>query len=183
MVAPMGNFIFDQLSFNEFYLNLVSEFECRGAFSEIKYPRNKINWGKGRGVYTIWHKSVAVENLLYIGMTGKLKRTSNEKIVYGKGNFKSRAQRWTPYRFCESKKDSHKFQQTFRFGPTFKSDAQSKHKFAETGYLNTFRYKELIIHQLSVTSEIQFTPSFIETLLLNKYYFERQNLPPANNEL
>ena len=44
----------------------------------------------------------------YVGMTGKFKRVSKDKVIFNSGTFDKRKGRWTPYRFCESVKDGEK---------------------------------------------------------------------------
>jgi len=89
-------------------------------------------------VYVIWvNDDFSLDNLIYVGMTGKYKRVNEDEVVFNSSSFEKRNSRWTPYRFCESVKDGeHRF--SFRFGPLESNvDKQSKIKYQDNTYNKT----------------------------------------------
>ena len=73
-------------TFLEYYKLLISEFKHEN-FVKIDCKREKIKWPKSSGVYLIWKNSVnPIDNLIYIGMTGKFKRVNSGKIMFNSGS-------------------------------------------------------------------------------------------------
>ena len=134
----------------------------------------------------IWkNDDSSLDNLIYVGMTGKYKRVNEDEVAFNSGSFDKRKGRWTPYRFCESVKDGeHQF--SFRFGPLESNvDKQSKIKYQDNAYSKTIPYSELKIHCFHVSDNHRddYTPELLEKEILTKYLKSLGNLPPANNEL
>ena len=170
--------------FNEFFQKLLSEFRAEKALHEIQSPAGKIKWPPSFGVYTLFNKEVNYEKLLYVGLTGKYKRQNDGLITISSGAFKQRAYRWTPYRFCESLKDDEDFRFSFRFGPKYShTKQQEKIKYRPDAYQATIPYANLIIFTFDLLDNRKYSPAFLETLILNKYWMVNGQLPPANNQL
>jgi hypothetical protein len=159
-------------------------------FHSITLKHNEsISWPHGYGVYVIWKKDKnSIENLIYVGLTGRFKRNSNNEIVINSGSFSKRKERWTPYRFCEHDNDEElKF--SFRFNPReSKTSLQQQIKFEKNAYSETIFYKEGIIMDFFIfNKELNanhgYTPALLEAELLSKYLIETSKLPPANNSL
>ena len=168
------------------YKSLVEEFKSKFDFTEIDCKKEKIKWPQKSGVYVIWkNDDSSLDNLIYVGMTGKYKRVNEDDVVFNSGSFEKRNSRWTPYRFCESVKDGER-RFSFRFGPLESNvDKQSKIKYEENAYMKTIPYSELKIHCFHVSDNHReyYTPELLEKEILTKYLKSSGNLPPANNEL
>ena len=141
---------------------------------------------KKSGVYVIWvNDDFLLDNLIYVGMTGKYKRVNEDEVVFNSGSFEKRNSRWTPYRFCESVKDGdNRFE--FRYGPEESTvKKQSKRKYEVKAYKVSVSYSELKIHCFHVSDNHReyYTPELLEKEILTKYLKSSGNLPPANNEL
>lgn len=177
---------FNKEQFIRDYKSLIQQFRSKFNFTEIDCKSERIKWPKKSGVYVIWKKdSNSLDNLIYVGMTGKFKRVSERKIKFNSRTFNQRNGRSSPYRFCESVKDGlHQF--SFRFGPKESNlDKQSKIKYKDNAYNKTIPYPELIIHCFHVSDDHRefYTPELLEKEILTKYLKSSGNLPPANNEL
>jgi hypothetical protein len=172
-------------SFNDFFGALQDEFRSNGTLDEIRNAQFKIPWGEGHGVYTIWHNKIDVDYLIYVGLTGKYKRGEcGKKAQLNDGRFKKRSGRWTPYRFCESKKDHEDIRFSFRYGPKFNNvKEQGRHKYDNDAYRTTIPYNQLLIVTLDLTGNMKYSPALLESLILTRYLAETGDLPPANNEL
>ena len=168
------------------YNSLVEGFKSKFNFTEIDCKKEKIIWPKKSGVYVIWkNDDSSLDNLIYVGMTGKYKRVSKEEVVFNSGSFDKRDYRYTPYRFCESVKDGNK-RFEFRYGPKGKNgDEQSKIKYQHDAYEERIPYSKLKIHCFHVSDNHRddYTPELLEKEILTKYLKSLGNLPPANNEL
>jgi hypothetical protein len=168
------------------YKSLVEEFKSKFYFTEIDCKKEKIKWPKKSGVYLIWvNDDSSLDNLIYVGMTGKYKRVNEDEVAFNSGSFDKRKGRWTPYRFCESVKDG-KNQFSFRFGPKESTVAkQSKIKHQDNAYNKTIPYSEIKVHCFHVSDNHReyYTPELLEKEILTKYLKSSGNLPPANNEL
>ena len=168
------------------YKSLVEEFKSKFYFTEIDCKKEKIKWPKKSGVYVIWkNDDSSLDNLIYVGMTGKYKRVNKDEVVFNSGSFEKRNSRWTPYRFCESVKDGdNRFE--FRYGPEESTvKKQSKRKYEVKAYKVSVSYSELKIHCFHVSDNHReyYTPELLEKEILTKYLKSSGNLPPANNEL
>jgi hypothetical protein len=168
------------------YKSLVEEFKSKFYFTEIDCKKEKIKWPKKSGVYLIWvNDDSSLDNLIYVGMTGKYKRVNEDEVAFNSGSFDKRKGRWTPYRFCESVKDGeHQF--SFRFGPKESTVVkQSKIKYQDNAYNKTITYSEIKVHCFHVSDNHReyYTPELLEKEILTKYLKSSGNLPPANNEL
>jgi len=168
------------------YKSLVEEFKSKFYFTEIDCKKEKIKWPQKSGVYVIWkNDDSSLDNLIYVGMTGKYKRVNKDEVVFNSGSFEKRNSRWTPYRFCESVKDGdNRFE--FRYGPEESTvKKQSKRKYEVKAYKVSVSYSELKIHCFHVSDNHReyYTPELLEKEILTKYLKSSGNLPPANNEL
>jgi hypothetical protein len=168
------------------YISLVEGFKSKFTFTEIDCKKEIIKWPKKSGVYVIWKNDYSsLDNLIYVGMTGKYKRVNENKVSFNSGSFEKRNSRWIPYRFCESVKDgNHQF--SFRFVPLESNvGKQSKIKYQDNAYSKTIPYSELKIHCFHVSDNYRecYTPELLEKEILTKYLKSSGNLPPANNEL
>ena len=168
------------------YNSLVEEFKSKLTFTKIDCEKYRIKWPPKSGVYVVWKDNEnSFKNLIYVGMTGKFKRDKKtRRVIFNKGAFNKREYRYTPYRFCESKKDGEK-QFSFRYIPKGKnSKEQSKIKYEKEAYEKTIRYSRLIIHCFHVSeSHKDYTPELLEKEILTKYLKSSGELPDANNEL
>lgn len=171
--------------FEEYYDKIVSEFQTDNLLVEIEGDNDqRINWPKeGSGVYVVWEKSESQnKNILYVGMTGKFKRETNE-LVFKNRTFKERTARWTPYRFRDGQKDSKPY--AFGYGPKLSNvNSQSKIKYDDDAYREYVTYNNLVIHCFTINADHQkYSPALLEAEMLTKYLKDKGNLPPANNEL
>ena len=171
------------MSFNTFLETLIDDFQKQGRLTSIRPSESKIKWPEGFGVYTLWHHTVDVAGLIYVGKTGKYVRSGNSVTPNG-GSFANRTARWTPYRFCESRNEPEQLKYTFRYGPKCRSVSdQGKIKYNANAYNQTIPYRELIIVTFDVRDSLSHSPASLETLILTQYLLETKTLPPANNEL
>ena len=170
------------LSFKEFYAQLRSEFKEIGGLSLINPELKSIHWPNTKGVYTIWRKRDIGDELIYVGLAGKIVRKLGN-VMYNNSTFKDRSGRWTPYRFCESKKDL-KFRHYFRFGPTSNSSReQEKIKYSDEAYMYSIPYDQIEIHCFSIAlNHPIYTPALLESLILTKYLKDSGDLPIGNSE-
>ena len=176
---------YNKEQFIKYYKSLVEEFKSKFYFTEIDCKKEKIKWSQKSGVYVIWkNDDSSLDNLIYVGMTGKYKRVNEDEVSFNSGSFEKRNSRWTPYRFCESVKDGEN-QFSFRFGPLESYIKQSKIKYQDNAYSKTIPYSELKIHCFHVSDNHReyYTPELLEKEILTKYLKSSGNLPPANNEL
>ena len=162
-------------------------FKSKFNFTEIDCKKEKIKWPKKSGVYVIWkNDDSSLDNLIYVGMTGKFNRVNKEKVIFNSQTFDKRDERYTPYRFCESVKENDNIRFSFRYGPNGKNGSeQSKIKHQEDAYNQTIPYSELKIHCFHISDNHMeyYTPELLEKEILTKYLKSSGNLPPANNEL
>lgn len=168
------------------YKSLVESFKSRICFTEINCKKERIKWPKKSGVYVIWkNNNDSLDNLIYVGMTGKFKRVNAREVVFNSGNFNKRKDRWIPYRFCESVKDGeNRFE--FRYGPKESTvKKQSKIKYEVNAYNVSICYTKLKIHCFHISDSYRedYTPELLEKEILTMYLKRSGNLPPANNEL
>jgi hypothetical protein len=168
------------------YKSLVEQFKSKFYFTEIDCKKEEIKWPQKSGVYVIWkNDDSSLDNLIYVGMTGKYKRVNKDEVVFNSGSFEKRNSRWTPYRFCESVKDGdNRFE--FRYGPEESTvKKQSKRKYEVKAYKVSVSYSELKIHCFHVSDNHReyYTPELLEKVILTKYLKSSGNLPPANNQL
>ena len=173
------------MSFINEYESIKKAFEVDHLFTLIIGENKKVEWPNSSGVYVIWRNNTdSIDNLIYVGMTGKFKRTNPGAISFNKALFKNRVSRWTPYRFCDSELDNA-LRYSFRYGPkTSNSDKQSKIKYDLDAYHTTVPYTELEIHCFHINSNHEeYTPILLESFFLTKYLKSNGSLPPANNEL
>lgn len=173
------------MSFDEYYEELIRKFQKLNLLDIIKPSECNIHWPDKSGVYAIWDVSKIKPSIIYVGLTGKYIRSKvDDMILFKPGSFRKRAQRWTPYRFCESKKDNvYKYQ--FRYGPKHSNGTtQGKHKYDLDAYKVSLHYKFIEIHCFEVNERnLEYTPVLLESEILSKYLIDNSNLPPANNAL
>ena len=159
-------------------------------FHSFKLKENEsISWPQGYRVYTIWKiDKTSINNLIYIGLTGRFKRNSNNEIVISSGLFSKRKDRWAPYRFCEHDDDGD-LKYSFKFNPReSKTSLQQQTKSEKNAYSETVFYKEEIIIDFFIfNKELDanhgYTPALLEAELLTRYLLETSKLPPANKYL
>ena len=79
---------YNKEQFIKYYNSLVEGFKSKFNFTEIDCKKEKIKWPKKSGVYVIWkNDDSSLDNLIYVGMTGKYKRVSKEEVVFNSGTF------------------------------------------------------------------------------------------------
>jgi len=175
----------NEIQFIEYYNKLKSEFDSNSNFIILTQNEGTFHWPDSSGVYVIWENLNEIEKkLIYIGMTGKFQKKSNGELVFNKSSFKSRANRWTPYRFCEHEKDGSMLHH-FRFGPKeSKTSLQAQIKYDSDAYQISIPYDKLEIHCFSIDeNDSKYSPVLLESLLLTKYLKTTGQLPLANNSL
>lgn len=173
------------MEFYELYNNLKSEFENTSNFSCLNGNNESFKWPASSGVYVVWKTTNKNDKqLIYIGMTGKFIKKSDGSITFKNKSFDSRKNRYTPYRFCESKKDHNK-RYHFKYEPKeSNTNKQAKIKYSEDAYKFSIPYTEIEIHCFHINSEHpEYTPVLLESLLLTKYLKTYGRLPPANKSL
>ena len=174
------------MEFNDFYKNLINEFKTTSNFTLLNQSKDGLfHWPNSSGVYVIWEKlDNKKNNLIYIGMTGKFSKNESGEIKFNNASFKSRINRWTPYRFCESKMDDE-MKYNFRFGPKeANTTLQNKIKYDIDAYQVAIPYSKIEIHCFHINeSHPDYSPVLFESILLTKYLKAFGNLPPANNSL
>jgi len=171
-------------TFMNFYSKLIKEFEIDNNFEEIRCKTEKIKWPNASGVYLVWKSAFgSIDDLLYIGMTGKFKRNKKNEIVFNSGTFDKRKSRWTPYRFCEDERDGENYF-SFKYGPKYKLKEQGRRKYEPDAYRETIEYSKLTIHCFLISANHNdYTPELLEKEMLTKYLKYTGTLPLANNEL
>lgn len=172
-------------SFEKYYENLLGQFDQDGLLYEIKPKEAKIEWPDKTGVYVVWDLSGSNRRLVYVGLTGKFVRSKVDNTAkLNRSTFKTRTNRWTPYRFCENNKDAG-YIFHFRFGPKYSSSGiQSKAKYDEDGYEEAIPYGLLEIHCFEVNADHnKYTPILLESEILTRYLKTFGDLPVANNSL
>ena len=175
------------MPFIEFYNTKKQEFIDNNLFTSIIGGNEPIQWPKGGGVYTIWKTGSQNNNeLIYIGMTGKFSRPIDGILTFNGGSFRSRANRWTPYRFCENNLDNNTGMiYHFRYGPTEHNvNEQYIIRYLEDAYSHSIPYTNLEIHCFHIGSDHEYySPVLLESELLTKFLKINGDLPPANNSL
>lgn len=174
------------MTFIEHYDLKKNEFKECQMFTLISPDNEAVQWPLSSGVYVIWEKVPNEMNkLIYIGMTGKFSRNSNNgTVIFNEAIFQSRATRWTPYRFCEHERDNRMIYH-FRYGPKERNTArQGQIKYDINAYKKSIPYKSLEIHCFHINSDHNsYSPILLESELLTKYLKTEESLPPANNSL
>jgi hypothetical protein len=154
-------------------------------FISQKCEKNtKINWPKGFGVYVVWEMNQSIEKLIYVGMTGKFKKTQTGGYTINSGKFSNRKNRWTPYFFQESAENGF----LFKYGPKYSNTTvQFDNRFEVDAYSSDIGYNSLRVDFFVFTSDVDgnlgYTPSLLEAKLLTDYLIENKSLPPANFEI
>ena len=171
------------MKFEKLYSELKQNFLSANSITTIHPILDKIKWPNNSGVYVVWQRVDTGLSLIYVGLTGKFKRKGSS-VVLGNSLFKGRVTRWTPYRFCESYKDS-RYKYHFRFGPVEKAvSKQGLIRFDDHAYRCSIPYTELVIDCFHVDeNHAEYTPAYLEAKLLTVYLKEYGDLPPANNTL
>lgn len=173
------------MEFNEFYNNIKSKFEETSDFICLNGKNESFTWPNSSGVYVIWEiNNENQKKLIYIGMTGKFQKNSKGSLIFNNSSFKSRTNRWTPYRFCENERDNEmKFH--FRFAPKeSKTSLQGQIKHEKDAYKFAIPYTKIEIHCFKINeNHSEYSPILLESLLLTKYLKANGELPTANNSL
>lgn len=165
--------------FINYYEALKNDFNRIDKLKSLMGGDKPFDWPAGAGVYVIWKE----EELLYVGMTGKFKRTI-EGIEFNNASFKMRSTRYTPYYFADSSKNGQ-LQFHFRFGPHFSGTTeQGKIKYEAHAYAHSLKYESLKIDCFIVDSNHpKYSPTLLEAEILTKYLKTSGDLPQANNAL
>ena len=149
-------------------------------------PFKKIVWPKGFGVYVVWEIGEVEDRLIYVGLTGKFKKTQTGAYTINSGRFSNRKYRWTPYFFQESDTLGSDF--LFKYGPKYKNNTEQLNKrFDNDAYSDCIKYSSLrvdfFLFSENVLENHGYTPSLLEAQLLTHYLIETNSLPPANFEI
>ena len=161
---------------------------CCAAFSKIsgfhsikalKYEDLETKWPKGVGVYAIWETKTKGD-LLYIGMTGKIKKHPNGKTQLSelKNGFSKRGLRYHPYSFTQK----GPFRDYFEYAPKHSLKSIQKAPL-EDRYAAHIPLKDMKVDCFQIPQRLQLAPSFLEVLLLQSYFSSYNSLPIANNQL
>jgi len=154
-------------------------------FVSHKCEKNiSIQWPKGFGVYVVWEINQSNEKMLYVGMTGKFKKSLQGGYTINGGKFSNRKNRWTPYYFQESLENGF----SFKYGPKFSNNKlQFDNRFEADAYLAEICYSNLRVDFFAFSAEVEdnfgYTPSLLEAKLLTEYLIKNKSLPPANLEI
>lgn len=166
-------------SFREFYTELRKNFDSVGRLHEISGSScSQLDWPDGIGVYVI--RKLNFEDIIYVGMTGKVKRTQEGQVLLEdkKNGFKSRRSRWYPYCFTEE----GIFKDHFEFGPNFGVNELKNEPKAQR-YKYHIPFDEIAVDCFILGNESKCTPTFLEGFILQNYFFQKETLPMANNIL
>lgn len=171
--------------FKENYKNISSLFQERFIIHPCESTK-KVIWPKGFGVYVVWEVYGEDKELIYVGLTGKFKKTKTGGYVINSGRFSNRKNRWTPYFFQETNVTGSEFE--FKYGPKFTNSAmQLKSKYEIDAYSNSINYSKLRLDFFLFSENVHenhgYTPSLLEAQLLTWYLIENNALPPANFEI
>ena len=171
--------------FKKNYKNISSVFQERFITHSCE-STTKVVWPKGFGVYVVWEVSGEDKELIYVGLTGKFKKTKTGGYAINSGRFSNRKNRWTPYFFQESNVVGSEF--VFRYGPKYTNSAlQLKNKNELDAYSNSINYSKLRVDFFLFSENVRenhgYTPSLLEAQLLTWYLIENNALPPANFEI
>jgi hypothetical protein len=173
------------MPFEPYYMNLVNKFNDLGGYHELHPVHGPIDWPHNRrGVYAVWKKlGSEKKELIYVGKVGSYKN-DNQMIVYGGGYFHSRANRWTPYRFCEDNQNDNQYLYNFRYRPTYPPKQQGASRFNNDAYLFSIPYTEILIQCFIIDANHEtYSPILLESEILTNYLKYFNTLPPANIEL
>jgi len=173
-----------QLSFEDFYKTCCKAFSNISSYFQIRasnYDDIKKKWPKGVGVYAVWEAKANLKDVLvYIGMTGKIKKYSDgkTKLFDSKNGFSQRAGRTHPYSFTQS----GAYKDFFEYGPKH-ALANIKKAASENRYTSRIPIKNIRIDCFQISEQMNLAPSLLEGLLLQDYFNTYSKLPDANNEL
>lgn len=173
------------INFIDVYNRIANRFSSLGRLATLEPASEKILWPVLPGVYAIWKKENGKdEELIYVGIAGKYKRTDSTRTKLGNSTFDKRSLRWTPYRFCESELDG-KYRFHFRFGPKYSSvEQQRKIMRDDNAYNFSIPYSSLRVDCFIIDeSDPEYSPALLEAELLTKYLKCMGDLPVANNSL
>jgi hypothetical protein len=172
--------------FTEKYKTIKALFAERFVSHQCQ-KNTKIEWPKGFGVYVVWENHQSEDNeLLYIGMTGKYKKTQTGGYAINSGKFSNRKNRWTPYFFQESNESGNGF--FFKHSPKYSnSTVQFDNRFESDAYSIEVCYSKLRIDFFTFSADVEdnfgYTPTLLEAKLLTEFLIENKTLPPANFEI
>ncbi len=167
-------------NFTLLYASTCSLFKDISAFDSIKGNTYKdLEWPKGVGVYAIWETKTKGD-LLYIGMTGKIKKHPNGKTQLSelKNGFSKRGLRYHPYSFTQK----GPFRDYFEYAPKHSLKSIQKAPL-EDRYAAHIPLKDMKVDCFQIPQRLQLAPSFLEVLLLQSYFSTYYSLPIANNQL
>ena len=159
----------DPASFNDFYEKLRSVFKQRGLLAEIRGADAHVgkNWLNHPGVYVVRASENTpadgfYSSILYVGMTGKLSRTS----ISMPGRLSLRPLRLDPYRLSDT---------GFSYGYNRSTEECGAHIPAAQIEVDCFVFD----------ATAAAAPAFLEALILQAYALcatdHSLRLPPANN--
>lgn len=181
LIPFLGN---NNPNFEDFYSACCQCFRSASSFSSIKaeqYIELQKQWPKGVGVYAVWEESKEpYKNLIYIGMTGKLKRLANGqiKLADSEDGFSKRSLRYHPYSFTQK----GPFKNYFEYGPkhSLKDIQKVPHK---NRYASRIPLKDIRVDCFQIPERLKLAPSLLEVLLLQCYFTSCNSLPIGNNQL
>ena len=174
----------NELDFDNVYKSCCNIFNDNNALFSIsgdKYEELEKQWPRGVGVYAVWR--VSSENndeLLYIGMTGKIKKNfeSNTKLLEPENGFSKRALRYHPYSFTKNGPNKNHFE----YGPKFPIQ-KIKKVHPEKRYSSKIPLCNIRVDCFKISDHLKLAPSFLEALLLQEYFNKYNFLPKGNNQL
>ena len=155
-------------------------FKGIGRFYELEgddiQSFQKERWPNSAGVYVIRDK--ATDEILYIGMCGKLQGIDGALARINKSTFGDRAQRWTPYVFQKEGENVSYWECGPNFKPTFQKPSPSK-----DNYRWRFHLSNIVVECFCIDADWHhLSPSFLEALVLQAYVSRTSKLPLGNNE-
>ena len=136
-------------------------------------------WPDGVGVYVVRLKDPDSRwgSVLYVGMTGKIKKNRLGQLVAGGSGFQGRKERYTPYCYTSV----GRYADHFEFGPNASGDAVLELNLEER-YQDRHPLNDIVTDCFILTGvETHIAPSFLEALLLQTFISQQRSLPPGNN--
>jgi hypothetical protein len=182
--AKMKDFLFEIVSNkNHSMIDSVEEyFRSRNCLSSIKGENSEAfsakYWPKAPGVYII--RLNLSRNILYIGMTGKIKGRDAGDLQMSGGKLSHRVTRWTPYVFQKC----GEFKDYWECGPTFEASNYAPPKTKSDNYRHHYPMREIEVICIDLSENWRIiSPTFLEAFLLQSFIQENKTLPLGNQEI